>query len=366
MEEKLLRRIREFDFYSGNRESFYGKIDNHKAVLVQGRHQKKPPEVTILIPTFKRRDLLKQALDSALAQEQVRDYQVIVADNEGIPCGVDTDTSKLIQTYHDDRLIYYRYDRQIAQRMDSIAALARSKWICFLHDDDVLAPNHLSTMLKIVRAHKKISFLACDLVNFTGDINEESMQKYCAVKERMIRVKKDIRKGYYFYTERANWLGALIDRKRYIQMGGMPDMPIIIGDHVMVGNYNQRYGVYRITGGPILYFRRQFDGQLTAKGADIWTDCYTNEMLFYRYLASKTVLFRNLFVYKGMRMIRDNIISFQNGFYDTRMNCDEIMERCGIEEMTWLQRKICCYMDVMICEFMKWYFKHQKVLCVEV
>lgn len=366
MDEKLLQSIREFDFYSGDSKSFHRKIKNHEAVLVQGRHWEKSPEVTILIPTFKRRDLLKQALDSALAQEQVKDYQVIVADNEGIPCNIDTDTSKLIQTYHDDRLIYYRYDRQVAKRLDSIVALARSKWICFLHDDDVLAPNYLVTMLKIVRRHKNISFLACNLMHFTGEISVEYMQQYCTAKERMVSIKKDIRKGYYFYAERANWLGAFINRNHYIQMGGMPDRQVIIGDHIMVGNYNDRYGVYRITSGPILYFRRQFEGQLTAKGAEMWTDCYINEMLFYQYLANKTLLFRKIFMYRGMRIIRDNTILFANGFYDIRISYDEIMKRCGVEELTWIQRIRCCYMDAIISEFMKWYIRHQKVLCVEV
>lgn len=366
MEEKLLESIKEFDFYSGDRNSFYSKVKNHKAILVQGRHWEKAPEVTILIPTFKRSTLLKQALDSALAQRQVKNYQVIVADNEGIPCDIETDTSRLMQTYHDSRLIYYRYDRQIAKRMDSIVALARSKWICFLHDDDILAPNHLITMLKIVRTHKNISFLACDLMSFTGEIDREYIQRHCAIKKRTIDVKKDIQTGYYFYTTRANWLGAFIDRKHYIQMGGMPDMPVIIGDHIMVGNYNHRYGVYRITSGPILYFRRQFEGQLTAKGTDIWTDCFTNEMLFYLYLANRTLFLRNVFVYKGMRLIRDNVNSFLNGFYETRIDYEEIIRRCGIEDLTGSQRKRYCYIDVVISELMKWYIRHQKVLHVEV
>jgi len=110
----------------------------------------KPPEVTILLPTYKRCDLLKEALESALQQEDVRDYQIIVADNEGVSISAETETSLFMRDYVDSRVIYYRYDRQISWAMDAVAALAKSKWICFLHDDDVLAPNYLKIMLQML------------------------------------------------------------------------------------------------------------------------------------------------------------------------------------------------------------------------
>ena len=61
--------------------------------------------VTIAIPTFKRPDLLKIALDSALNQINFDDYCVIVVDNNPIR---NCETEKLIESYENHNFIYVK------------------------------------------------------------------------------------------------------------------------------------------------------------------------------------------------------------------------------------------------------------------
>lgn len=358
MEQELLRELAKYDFYSGSRESFYKKNKGHEAILVQGRHWEKPPEVTILLPTYKRRDLLKEALESALHQEDVQDYQIIVADNEGAPISVETETSLFMKTYVDSRVIYYRYDRQISWVMDAVAALAKSKWICFLHDDDVLAPNYLKMMLQIVRKSRDISFLACNIGVLKETISERNVKQFSMVRNSTITIQKAIRRGYYFYESRANWLGAFIDRQHYIDMGGIPDLPTGIGDHIMVGKYNDRYRVYSILDGPRLYFRRECGkGQISSTSGSMWTDCYTSELFFYFFLAKRNFsCLRKFFQYKGLRIIQSHIRILRNGPYQTKVDMKEIADRCHAGAISDADKQKYAYFD-MVLEIMAAFFK---------
>lgn len=350
MEQELLNELPKYDFYSGSRESFYKKNGSHEAILVQGQHWEKPPEVTILLPTYKRRELLKEALESALHQEEVQDYQIIVADNEGAPISVETETSTLMKNYVDSRVIYYRYDRQVSGRMDGVAALARSKWICFLHDDDVLAPNYLKIMLQIVNQNDGISYLSCNLGALKEEISERNIREFSKVRRESLTIRKAMRRGYYFYESRANWLGALIDRQHYVDIGGMPELSTGIGDHIMVGKYNDRYDVYRILDGPRLYFRRECGtGQLSSTGGDMWTDCYTCELFFYHYLAKKKFpLMKKFFEYKSFTMIQKGSRLLRNGPYQVLVDMEKIADRCHVETVSEMMRKRYCYLDLIL------------------
>lgn len=360
MKQELLRELAEYDFYSGSRESFYKKKERHKAILVQGQHWEKPPEVTILLPTYKRCELLKEALESALHQEEERDYQIIVADNEGAPISVETETSALMKKYVDNRVIYYRYDRQASGAMDAVAALAKSKWICFLHDDDVLAPNYLKIMLYIVRNNRNISYLACNIGVLKETISERNILQFSRVRKKDITIQKAMRRGYYFYESRANWLGAFIDRQRYVDMGGMPDLPTGIGDHIMVGKYNDRYGIYSILDGPRLYFRRECGrSQLSCSGESIWTDCYTSELFFYLFLAKRNfTCLEEFYRYKGFSIIQRNIRVLRNGPYQTNVDIKEIADRCHIGAVNDNNKQKYAYVD-LILESITTFLKNQ-------
>jgi glycosyltransferase involved in cell wall biosynthesis len=97
------------------------------------------PLISVVIPTFNRPDLLRRAIESALAQT-LADIEVLVVIN-----GLDNQTNQDLKTLQDDRL-------QILQIPESGASLARmagvkaanSDWIAFLDDDDSWMPEKLA------------------------------------------------------------------------------------------------------------------------------------------------------------------------------------------------------------------------------
>jgi glycosyltransferase involved in cell wall biosynthesis len=107
------------------------------------------PEVSVLIPTRNRRELLlRRSLRSALLQEGI-EHEVIVIDD-----GSTDDTPAHLEALHEPRVRVIRRDvagGAGAARNDGIDA-ARGEWIAFLDDDDAWAPHKLRVQLDAVRS----------------------------------------------------------------------------------------------------------------------------------------------------------------------------------------------------------------------
>jgi glycosyltransferase involved in cell wall biosynthesis len=102
------------------------------------------PEVTVVVPTHSRWDLLSTAaLPAALGQEDV-DLEVVVVDD-----GSTDATAERLAGLEDPRLRVVRHDRPrgVAQARNAGIAAARGEWIALLDDDDLWAPWKLRTQI---------------------------------------------------------------------------------------------------------------------------------------------------------------------------------------------------------------------------
>ncbi len=103
-----------------------------------------PDDVTVVIPTRNRSHMLRRALHSALGQRGV-DLQVVVVDEAS------TDgTPELLARIADDRLVVVRHDRPrgVAAARNAGVAVAAGRWVAFLDDDDVWAPEKVRTSIQ--------------------------------------------------------------------------------------------------------------------------------------------------------------------------------------------------------------------------
>jgi len=123
-----------------------------------------PPEVTVIIPTRDRWELLSAALASALRQRDVA-LEVIVVDDGS----VDDTYPKLVQL-GDPRVRVARHETPlgVARARNSGLDKARGGWVAFLDDDDVWAPQKLRVQLDRA-ADLGASFVFCSAVAFNED-----------------------------------------------------------------------------------------------------------------------------------------------------------------------------------------------------
>lgn len=102
------------------------------------------PEVTVIIPTANRWQLLSScALPSALGQRDV-DHEVIVVDD-----GSSDETPGRLAELGESRLRVLRHDTSlgVSRARNTGIAAARGEWIAFLDDDDLWSPYKLRTQI---------------------------------------------------------------------------------------------------------------------------------------------------------------------------------------------------------------------------
>lgn len=121
-----------------------------------------PAKLTIAIPTYRRPDLLAQAVASALAQDWSEPFEVIVVDNDPASDGC----ARLRTAVPGIAAANFRYLRNCQNlgmfpNHNRCVAEARSEWITILHDDDLLDSDWARRMFAQLCSDPRIDGLVC-------------------------------------------------------------------------------------------------------------------------------------------------------------------------------------------------------------
>jgi glycosyltransferase involved in cell wall biosynthesis len=107
------------------------------------------PEVSVVVPTHNRGDLLALTLRTILAQRGV-DLEVVIVDDGSRDAGV---AARLVADLGDDRVVLVRNDAPtgVSAARNRGIATSRGAWIAFCDDDDLWAPEKLALQLAAAR-----------------------------------------------------------------------------------------------------------------------------------------------------------------------------------------------------------------------
>ena len=102
------------------------------------------PEITVVVPTHNRRDLLQLTLRTVLGQRDV-ELEVVVVDD-----GSTDDTADVVAGLGDPRLRLVRHDtaQGVSAARNRGIAEASGQWVAFVDDDDLWAPDKLARQLE--------------------------------------------------------------------------------------------------------------------------------------------------------------------------------------------------------------------------
>jgi len=114
------------------------------------------PRISVLIPVFNRRDIIGDAIRSALSQF-IDGLEVIVYDNHS-----DDGTWELLQEFDDDRLRIFRNESNcgLFGNFDRCGARARGEYSLFLCSDDRLSAGFLERALRELSEHPSAVMLS--------------------------------------------------------------------------------------------------------------------------------------------------------------------------------------------------------------
>ncbi|MCX8012187.1 MAG: glycosyltransferase family 2 protein, partial [Desulfobacterota bacterium] len=108
-----------------------------------------PPLVSVIITTYNRKEMVREAIASVQNQDFF-DYEIIVVD-DGSDDGTETITEEFPGIIY-----FYQKNQGISRSRNQGIELARGKLICFLDSDDLWLPTKLSTQVKVMGKNPEI------------------------------------------------------------------------------------------------------------------------------------------------------------------------------------------------------------------
>lgn len=254
-----------------SREDCFVKCKNVKSRLIYGDPSFIPdPWLTIVLPTYCRPDMLKQALESILRQWRVNFFwDIVVVDNEPDD-GMENDTERLIRWIDNKRILYYRNSQNIrpGDNFNRCFLLARGKWVMMLHDDDLLVDNTLQVMGRLIEAYSEEQRplgaimatyiqVGYDAVHKKNSADVSGMNQYLCdqpMNYKLYQITHHNVKILAHIGGPAPSSGSTFCRKAVIEAGGFNEDFGISGDLILLYNMENQYNVYQTTS-PIGFYR---------------------------------------------------------------------------------------------------------------
>lgn len=126
--------------------------------------------ISVIIPTYKRNDNLKRAIDSVLSQDG--DFEIIVVDDNDPDSVYRKNNIELIKQYKNISKFHYlqhEKNRNGAAARNTGIKFAKGDYITFLDDDDEFLPD------RIKKAENAINKLNCDLIITAFNIKKNNV-----------------------------------------------------------------------------------------------------------------------------------------------------------------------------------------------
>ena len=110
--------------------------------------------ISVIVPTFKRREKLKKAIDSVIAQT-IDNWEIIVVDNHS-----DDGTKELLESYKNKKIKFYliKNEGNIAKSRNLGIMKSKGNYLAFLDSDDSWSPKKLEECLKRLNGKTKLVY----------------------------------------------------------------------------------------------------------------------------------------------------------------------------------------------------------------
>jgi len=118
------------------------------------------PQVSIILPTYNRADLITRSIDSVVKQS-FENWELIVWDD-----GSTDQTKEIVNSYHDKRIhYYYESNHGLAYARNQAIEKASGKYLAFLDSDDEWMTNKLEKQVAVMQRHVQIELLFTNFLN---------------------------------------------------------------------------------------------------------------------------------------------------------------------------------------------------------
>ena len=185
------------------------------------------PKVSICIPTYNRKDYLKETLDSIVAQTY-KDSEIIVLDD-----GSTDGTEQMIKDTGYNIRYYWHENQGEPATCNKLIELAEAPYISFVHSDDLLFPDTIERLVAALKGEQE------DVIAYGN---------YTRIDEHgntLGRYKKELRSGhvtrYLFENHIMHVVGSLFPKKALIDLGGYDTSLRVCSDYKLKLQLSSKY-----------------------------------------------------------------------------------------------------------------------------
>ena len=230
-------------------------IEKYKEIeseLVFGRYSEEVPKVSIVIPTYNRDHLLKEALASALNQDIFEPYEIIVVEDSPEK---NSKIEKLIEEINSPKIMLYKNKKNLGLfgNWNRCLELARTEWVCMLHDDDILFPNYISTISRTIKENKAADFIFYKPLVI--DLREKSLDEVYIEPQKSIEKKKVLSQFFMRGDELTGIVGICFKRSIALKIDGFQEEMYPSSDWEFFYKYSKEGEIYKYENYPIALYR---------------------------------------------------------------------------------------------------------------
>jgi GT2 family glycosyltransferase len=181
--------------------------------------------ISVVIPCHNRASLVREAVESVLAQS-LPPVEIICVDDASSDGTWDVLQALARRTEGRVRPIRHEANQGAAATQNTAVAAATGDWICLLGDDDLLLPNALLRLTESQQANR-----------WAGVVHPECWREWNLdpATRRLVRAGRHIRNRdpfpLLFQTDFVNTVGALIRRDWWTKAGGMDPGRVMAEDY---------------------------------------------------------------------------------------------------------------------------------------
>lgn len=203
------------------------------------------PLISVIIPTYNRASLLREAVDSVLNQT-FQNFEVIVIDD-----GSKDETPEVLETYNDRLRYWYQNNQGVSAARNRGLQHARGSLIAFLDSDDLWLPGKLAAQIDFFSQNPEALICQTDEVwirngrrvnpckkhrKYSGDVFAPSLG-LCLISPSAVMIRRELFDTVGAFDETfpacedydlwlritARWPVYLIDRPLVVKRGGHAD-----------------------------------------------------------------------------------------------------------------------------------------------
>lgn len=183
-------------------------------------------KVSVIIPTYNRRDTLGRAIDSVLNQTY-KEFEIIIVDD----CSSDGTYEYISKRYGDDnRIVYIKNDSNIGQSAsrNTGAAYADGYFVAFLDDDDEWLPDKLEKQIRTLwESGKDVGFVYSSFI-FSWD--NGMISQWPPVEQDIECKRGDVLKTLLLYPL-VGMITVVIKKDLFVELGGFNEELLALEDY---------------------------------------------------------------------------------------------------------------------------------------